>query len=69
MAGTEGLVTAESKSREELESELRFYTLLSEISARFVNVPASEVDLQIEKAEDRLADESRFPLFSLSFVL
>lgn len=50
MADPERLVTGESKAREELESELRFYTLLAEISARFVNVPAIEVDLQIKNA-------------------
>ncbi len=33
-----------------LEYELRFYKLLARISARFVSVPAAEVDFQIEDA-------------------
>ena len=35
----------------ELEERLRFETLLTEISARFVNLPASEVDCEIEAAQ------------------
>ena len=50
MTDAERFVTGESNARDVLEEELRFYKLLAEISARFVNVPASEVDLQIENA-------------------
>jgi hypothetical protein len=35
----------------ELEERLRFETLLTEISARFVNLPASKVDTEIEDAQ------------------
>src|SRR5271167_90974 len=35
----------------ELEERLRFETLLAEISARFVNLAASEVDTEIEDAQ------------------
>src|SRR6516162_11620421 len=35
----------------ELEERLRFETLLTEISARFVNLPASQVDSEIEDAQ------------------
>jgi len=41
-------VTGEYNAREELEHELRFQKLLAEVSARFVNVPASAIDLEIE---------------------
>ena len=42
--------------RHELESRLRFETLLSEISARFVNLPAEEIDNSIEDAQRRICD-------------
>ena len=35
----------------ELEERLRFETLLTEISARFVNLSASQVDSEIEDAQ------------------
>jgi formate hydrogenlyase transcriptional activator len=36
---------------EELEERLRFEKLLTEISARFVNLSAGEVDREIENAQ------------------
>jgi formate hydrogenlyase transcriptional activator len=39
-----------------LEERLRFETLLAEISSRFVNVPASEVDREIEDAQRRICE-------------
>ena len=40
----------------ELEERLRFETLLAEISSRFVNVPADNVDNEIEGAQRRLCE-------------
>jgi formate hydrogenlyase transcriptional activator len=40
----------------DLEERLRFETLLTEISARFVNLPASEVDSEIEDAQRVICD-------------
>ena len=50
------LVTAEPMTHEELERDLRFHKLLAEISARFVSVPASEVDIEIESALYRICE-------------
>jgi len=40
----------------ELEERLGFETLLAEISSRFVNVPATEVDREIEDAQRRICE-------------
>jgi formate hydrogenlyase transcriptional activator len=40
----------------ELEEWLRFETLLAETSSRFINVPADQVDGEIEDAQRRLCD-------------
>ncbi len=40
----------------ESEKRLRFETLLAEISSRFVNVPAEEVDREIEDAQRRVCE-------------
>ncbi len=40
--------------RTELEERLRFETLLAEISARFVNLPADRIDSHIEDAQRRI---------------
>jgi PAS domain S-box-containing protein len=42
--------------RHELEERLRFETLLSEISARFVNLPAEQIDGAIEDAQRRICE-------------
>ena len=42
--------------RAELEERLRFETLLADLSARFVNVPAGEVDREIMDAQRRLCE-------------
>ena len=39
--------------RHELEESRRFQTLLSEISARFVNLPADRIDVGIQDARRR----------------
>ena len=40
----------------QLEERLRFETLLSEISARFVNLPADRMDNEIEYAQRRICE-------------
>lgn len=46
----------EAELRHELEDRLRFETLLAEISARFINLPADQVDRVIEDAQRRVCD-------------
>jgi len=43
-------------TRAELEERLRFETLLAETSSRFVNVPADQVDGEIEGAQRRICE-------------
>ena len=43
-------------SEEHLKERLEFETLLAEISARFVNIPAQEVDREIMDAERRICE-------------
>ena len=40
----------------ELRQRLRFETLVADISARFVNVPADRVDSEIEDAQRRICE-------------
>lgn len=54
----------EPDSRECVE-RLHFETLLSELSARFVNVPADQVDVEIENAQRRICDCLGLDLCSL----
>jgi len=42
--------------RNELEERLRFETLLAEISAHFVNLPADRLDSEIEGAQRRILE-------------
>ena len=42
--------------RTRLEAQLRFETLLADLSARFVNVPAEDVDREILEAQRRLCE-------------
>ncbi|MGA8280712.1 MAG: hypothetical protein WB853_07460, partial [Desulfobacterales bacterium] len=44
----------ETDLRHELEERLRFETLLAEISACFVNLPADQIDGAIEDAQRRI---------------
>ena len=46
----------EIELRQELEEKLRFETLLSEISARFVNLPSDQVDTGIEDSQRRICE-------------
>jgi len=41
-------------SREELESRLRFETLIADLSSEFVNLPSGDVDRKIEDAQRRV---------------
>jgi len=43
-------ITEAKRAEQALQERLRFETMLSELSARFVNLPAGEVDTQIDKA-------------------
>jgi PAS domain S-box-containing protein len=43
-------ITERKKAEEELNERLRFETLITDLSARFINIPASEVDKEIEAA-------------------
>jgi hypothetical protein len=45
----EMMTNAESDLLTELEERLRFETLLTDISARFVNFPADQIDSEIKK--------------------
>lgn len=59
----------ETELRRELEAQLRFETLLSDISARFVNLPASDLDREIRDAQRRICealDLDRSSLWQLS---
>ena len=42
--------------RRSLESRLRFETLLADLSARFVNMPAAKVDTEIENAQRQVCE-------------
>ena len=52
-------VTAQPDLRAELEERLAFETLLADISARFVNLPASQVDHEIEDAQRAICRQLR----------
>jgi PAS domain S-box-containing protein len=47
---------AKSDSHAELEARLRFETLIADLSSRFVNLPADEVDREIMEAERRICE-------------
>jgi hypothetical protein len=42
--------------RPELEERLRFETLIADLSSKFINLPAGEVDREIEDAQRRLCE-------------
>ena len=57
------MTRAEDALRAELEERLRFEALLADLSARFVHVPADQVDRLIEEAQRRIVHLSAtFPL-------
>lgn len=49
----------------ELQERLRFETLLADISSSFVNLPAAEVDREIESAQRRVCEFLRIDLSAL----
>jgi formate hydrogenlyase transcriptional activator len=49
----------------ELEEQLRFETLLAETSARFINVPATEVDREIKDAQRRICESLDIDLLAV----
>ena len=44
------------RTEQVLEERLKFETLLAEISARFVNLPADQIDGEIEDAQRRICE-------------
>ena len=42
--------------RHELEERLRFETLLTEISARYINLPVDRIDIGIEEDQRRICE-------------
>ncbi|WP_373499777.1 sigma 54-interacting transcriptional regulator [Desulfococcus sp.] len=50
------MAQSETDLRQELEARLQFETLLSEISTRFINLPAEEIDGEIEDAQRRICE-------------
>jgi PAS domain S-box-containing protein len=48
-------VTEQVRTKEALEERLRFESLLSELSAAFINLPAGQVDAEIERWLERIA--------------
>ena len=56
------MTRAEDALRADLEERLRFEALLADISARFVHVPADEVDQMIEEAQRRIGRGAGRPL-------
>ena len=50
------MAQSETDLPRELEERLRFETLLTDISARFVNLPADQIDGEIEDAQRRICE-------------
>ena len=46
----------DAADRRECEEQLRFETLLADLSARFVNLPAEQVDSEIQNAQRQLCE-------------
>ena len=55
----------ETKLLEELDEQLRFETLLANMSARFINLPADLIDSEIEDAERRICEFLNLDLSAL----
>jgi len=51
--------------RPELEERLRFETLIADLSSKFINLPAGEVDREIEDAQRRVCEFLGFDLCAL----
>ena len=50
------MISENDNLRAKLEEQLRFETLLADLSARFINVPPDEVDREIEDAQRRIVE-------------
>lgn len=59
------VVASRSELHTELQERLRFETLVADISARFVNVPADQVDSEIEDAQRRICESLKIEHSSL----
>ena len=59
------MAQSETDLPRELEERLRFETLLTDISARFVNLPADQIDGEIEDAQRRICECLGLDLSSL----
>ena len=55
----------DANPRVELEERLRFETLIADLSSKFVNLPSSEVDHNIEDAQRRVCECLRIDLCAL----
>ena len=58
-------VEALNRSEEALKERLQFETLLTDLSAQFVSVPADQVDREIENAQRRVCEVLRLDLSTL----
>ena len=56
---------AENDLRAQLEERLRFETLIADLSSKFVNLPAGEVDHEIEDAQRRICEALGIDLCAL----
>jgi hypothetical protein len=57
--------TTDNELPHELQERLRFETLLTDISARFVNLPADRIDAEIEDAQRLICECLTLDLSSL----
>lgn len=58
-------VTTQKRKRSSLPDKLAFETLLSDLSAQFINLPSKEVDRNIENAQRRICESLGFDLSAL----
>jgi hypothetical protein len=59
------VLASRSDLHTELQERLRFETLVADISARFVNIPADQVDSEIEDAQRRICESLKIEHSSL----
>src|SRR5512140_3774177 len=50
------MTEAQHKLQTRLEERLRFETLLADLSSRFINIPADEVDSKIQEAQRQVCE-------------
>lgn len=63
------MAPSEIKPHADLNKHLRFETLLAEISTLFINLPAEEIDSEIEAAQSRICEFLDLDRSTLSQVL